>query len=749
MADGPKSRARFLIPMVMAGLVVTVGFLLFGKKATPVVTQPPTPAVGAAQASAPPAPPGGTAGAAERGYTGPLQAVMQKAEAWLPLGSLQGEGKSDPLMQVKFQQEGAGVLELALARHHQETDKKSANVVLQETRTMSYGPGAEQRLVPFALLQVEIDGQPVKLAGTYRDSKGDPVAYDWKQASPGVFVAEIADSTGKTVARVSRTYRLVDDLYEVTLEQSFENLTDKPMAVRFSQLGPVELPIGIIRYGGDPRRVRLGILANPTVDPTGKAVEGQSPLLTRDDVLGKAAIASGTWVWPDITVWPTPKAAAENKSLAWIGVTNRFFTVTVHSLAARQPARTDLPTPTPMPDIRLHSWETIDRVVLTREPDSSGVIETNAAVALRGLSPVMAVPAGGSVHADLGIYAGPIDRGTLKAANAYSGGIKLTDIEIYFWPGPCSFCTFQFLAHGLRFVMTFFADHVVFDWALAIILLVICVRTVLHPITKWSQTSLQRFGKQMQRVGPKQKLLQEKFKDDPARLRQEVANLMREENINYAQALGCLPMLMQTPIWIALSSLMFFLFDLRHMPAFFGAFQKLTGGAWHFLSDLAEPDHFITLPFGFDVPLMGHIDSLNMLPVVLGLVFYGQQKYLTPPPTAQLSPEMETQQKIMKVVIVFLFPLMMYNAPSGLALYFITNSALGIVESRHIRKEFEKSELAREEVLKKNPHAFSRKDKNPGFFARLQARFAEAQSRAEQLKRQQQQQGKDKYGPKR
>ncbi len=741
MADGPKSLARFLIPMAMAGLVVWLGFALFGKKAAPVVTQPPAPAAGSAATPAP-----GSAGATERGYTGPLQAVVQKAQPWDPLGSLQGEGKNDPLMLVQFQPEGAGILELSLARHHQEADKKSANVVLQKTQTMAYAPGAEQRLVPFAMLQVEIDGQPVKLAGTYLDGRGETVAYDWKQASPGVFVAEIADSTGKTVARVTRTYRLVDDLYEITLEQAFENLTDKPMKVRFSQLGPVELPIGIIRYGGDPRRVRLGILANPTVDPTGTAVEGQSPLLTRADVLGKATVIGGTWVWPDITVWPTPKAAAENKSLAWIGVTNRFFTVTVHSLSARQPARTDLATPGP--DIRLNSWETIDRVVLTGEPDSGGKIETNAAVALRGLSPVMTVPPAGTVHADVGVYAGPIDRGTLKAANAYDGGIKLTDIEIYFWPGPCSFCTFQFIAHGLRFVMTFFAEHVVFDWALAIILLVVCVRSALHPITKWSQTSLQRFGKQMQRVGPKQKLLQEKFKDDPARLRQEVANLMREENVNYAQALGCLPMLMQTPIWIALSSLMFFLFDLRHTPAFFGAFQKLTGGAWHFLADLAEPDHFITLPFGFDVPLMGHIDSLNLLPVVLGLVFFVQQKYLTPPPTAQLSPEMETQQKIMKVVIVFLFPLMMYNAPSGLALYFITNSTLGIIESRHIRKEFEKSELAREELLKKNPHAFSRKDKNPGFIARLQARFAEAQSRAEQLKRQQQQ-AKDKYGPKR
>lgn len=735
MADGPKSIARFVVPVVMAGLVISLGFVLFGKK--PAATTPPaTPAV--APAAGTPAagtqPAGGVAmgSAPAAGYTGPLSTVPQKAEPWAPIGALGGDDKTGPLMQVTFQPEGAGILELSLSRHHQEPSKKSPFEVLQKTVV---GPGNGLSLVPFAMLEVSIDGQAVKLAGTFRDEKGNPVAYDWKQTAPGSFTAEIVDSTGKPVARVTRTFKLVDGLYELTLDQNVENLTAKPMTVRISQLGPVELPIGIIRYGGDPRRVRLGIIPGPDRDPTGTEVSGQSPLLTRAEVLSHPAVLNGAYVWPDVAIWPSVKSTAERQSLAWIGMTNRFFAVTTHSLPARQPQRTDLPKPGA--DDRLNSWETIDRLVLTGEPDSSGKIETNAAVALRALSPTYTIPAGGSVKADIGIYAGPVDRETLSAANTNDGKIGLTDLEIYFWPGPCSFCTFQFIAHGLRFVLSFFAEHVVFDWALAIILLVVCVRTTLHPITKWSQLSLQRFGKQMQRVGPKQKILQEKFKDDPKRLREEMSNLMREENVNYAQALGCLPMLMQTPIWIALSSLMFFLFDLRHTPAFFGAFQKLTGDKWQFLADLAEPDHFFSLPFHFDIPMMGHIDSINILPVILGMVFFIQQKYLTPPPTAQLSPEMETQQKIMKVVIVFLFPIMMYNAPSGLALYFITNSTLGIIESRHIRKHFEKTEAEREELLKKNPHAFSRKDKNPGFIQRFQMRIAEAQARAEQVKQQQ------------
>ncbi|HYD01594.1 MAG TPA: membrane protein insertase YidC [Phycisphaerales bacterium] len=731
MADGSKSVARIVVPVIMALLVVALGFLLFGKKPP----QPPAAAPGAAgtqsAAGAAPALSAEPAG----GATGPLHAVMQPVQSWDVIGSLDTGEKVGPLMRVAFQPEGAGILELKLSQHRQSTEPTSENEVLQRTQIH-----AGRSLVPFALVDVTIDGRQVRLAGTYRDATGAVVGHDWKQVSPGVFAAEIADAAGTPVARVTRSYKLVENLYELTLDQTFENLTDRPMSVRFTQLGPVELPIGIIRYGGDPRRVRMGII-------TGDEVAGRSPLLTRDDVLAHAALLNGQWVWPDVPVWPTEAALQEQQSLSWIGVTNRFFAVTVHALPDRATPAVQPPNPVPLPDKRLTVWERVDRVVLTREPDSSGKVETEAAMALRGHSPALTVPARGTARADMGVYAGPIDRDALDVADTRDGKIALTDLEIYFWPGPCSFCTFQPIAYGLRFVLSIFADHVVFDWALAIILLVVCVRTALHPITKWSQTSLQRFGKAMQRVAPKQKALQEKFKDDPARLRQEISNLMREENVNYAQALGCIPMLLQTPIWIALSSLMFFLFDLRHTPAFFGVFQSITGGKWQFLADLAEPDHFFSLPFSFTVPLMGMIDSINVLPVLLGVVFFVQQKYLTPPPTAQLSPEMETQQKIMKIVIVFLFPLMMYNAPSGLAIYFITNSALGIVESRHIRKKFEKEEAARDELLKKNPHAFSRKDKKEGFMGRFQARIAEAQARAEQLKQQQAKNKGGKYGP--
>ncbi|MBY0309203.1 MAG: membrane protein insertase YidC, partial [Phycisphaerales bacterium] len=633
-------------------------------------------------------------------------------------------------MRLGFNQSCAVVLELALARHFQGVEPGSPHEVLQQTQEHD-----GKSLVPFALLEVTINDQSVKLAGVYLDGAGKPAGYDWKQAAPGVFVAEIMDATGKDVARVSRTFRLVQGLYEFTVETAFENLTAVPMTVRFTETGPVELPIGVIRYGGDPRRARFGLVSGSDTQD----VSGRTPLMRRDQMLGSMPGGS----WGPLTVWPTEQTAPHGEALSWFGLTNRFFAVTVHALPSPEPAHTGAPAPNA--DKRLTGVAQIDRIVLARGPDKKGQFEANAAGALRTLSPVVAVPGGGAHRVSVGVYAGPIDREPLASADKADGRIGLTDLEIYFWPGPCSFCTFQPVAYFLRWVLSIFADYVVFDWALAIILLVVCVRTALHPVTKWSQISLQRFGKQMQKVAPKQKVLQEKFKDDPARLRQEMAALMREENVNYAGMLGCLPMFLQTPVWIALSSMMFFLFDLRHTPAFFGVIQKLTGGNWQFLADLAEPDRFIRLPFSFNVPLMNEIDSVNILPVVLGTVFFIQQKYMTPPPTAQLSPEMEMQQKIMKVLIVFMFPIMMYNAPSGLALYFITNSTLGILESRHIRRAFEKQEAQREELRKRNPHAFDKRAE-PGFIARFQARIAEAQARAEQVKAQHSRHGPRKPG---
>jgi YidC/Oxa1 family membrane protein insertase len=265
-------------------------------------------------------------------------------------------------------------------------------------------------------------------------------------------------------------------------------------------------------------------------------------------------------------------------------------------------------------------------------------------------------------------------------------------------------------------------------------MLVVIVRTILHPVTKWSQIRMARFGKQMSGIAPKQKELQEKYKDDAKRLQAETARLWREEGISPTGMLGCIPMFLQMPVWIALYATLFFAVELRHQPAFYGVVQAiLPQGStfWRFLGDLSEPDRLIYFGKYFDIPLisglLGPIHSINVLPLVLGVVFFIQQKYLTPPMATQMTPEQELQQKMMKWMMVVLFPLFMYNAPSGLAIYFIANSTLGILESKWIRHQMDSKGLLDLDKMKAE-RAAKRKPGQEGFLERMQ-RIAEDQQK--------------------
>ena len=155
--------------------------------------------------------------------------------------------------------------------------------------------------------------------------------------------------------------------------------------------------------------------------------------------------------------------------------------------------------------------------------------------------------------------------------------------------------------------------------------------------------------------------------------------------------LGCggamLPMFLQMPIWIALYAVLFFAFELRQEWAFYGFFQMFDG--WAFMGDLSAPDNFIDFGVSYDLWFFD-FSGINLLPLLMGLVFYFQQKYMTPPPSANMSEDQLRQQKMMKIMMLVLFPLMLYGAPSGLTLYILTSSIIGTLESRYIRGHIKK-----------------------------------------------------------
>lgn len=609
---------------------------------------------------------------------------------------------------------GAGIRSLVLAHHFQSIAKVDPTELQAEQSFFDNGT-LYALVTPFAALGVTVEGQYVSLIGT-------ELAPTWRaiDGRPGAFEAYIVDDDDAALLRIERVWEIENGSYDITLGQSIQNLTDRPLDVAWTQLGPIDMPLDSVTYGGDKRRLSFGYLENVQADPTQQFVKGgEYAAQGRRKILGKKIkLANGARVWDQPggkEIWPNKRSQNQGLTLVWVAMKSRYFAVAAHPLVD-----TDQATPVK----RFTAVSTIDRVIVNErtEPDVMDlVIATRLNSGQRELKP------GQTLDLSMGVYAGPVHASTIKA-EPEAAAAGLGQLVHFSFGGMCAFCTFQWLAGWLIDLLRFLHDYVVFDWALSIIMLVVIVRTILHPITRWSQIRMNRFGKQMQALGPKQQKINEKYKDDPKRKQEEMAKLMREEGINPAGMLGCLPMFLQSPIWIALYATLYFAYDLQHQPAFFGVFQKLFPLNWpvmgHFLGDLSEPDRFIYFNGrSFDIPLisgmMGPISSFNILPILLGFVFFAHQKYLTPPTTASLSPEQQQQQKIMKVMMVVMFPFIMYNAPSGLALYFIANSALGIFESRHIRISAEKKGLL---DVEKKPGG------KPGFMQRMMELAAQQQN---------------------
>lgn len=703
--------------------------------------------------ASPPTPPAATVSTTYSASTYPLAPYQ-------PIGSTTPKDKGGTFeMELRFSAFGAGVDRLSLANHFT-TIQHTESEVVQQFRALPQGLVSDARAgtCGFAMNKVEVNGKVLELGLT-----PDPNQTFWKQTArtdaSATFEAEILDGDGKPAVRITRTYTLPAASFEVTLEQKARNLTGAPLKIVWHQFGPTTLPAGTIRYGGDVRRVRFGYIWPPAKDGNRTVVADDrgASLIPYPTALGEPnGSFPGTILprWDATTLWPNPDSTKNELTLAWAGISSRYFTVAMFprgSGAISSPGRGA--------DKAFGVAARIDRLAIpTGHVPTSGItgflvghphLPTGEMV-LRLTTPEMTIEPGQSADVSLGVYAGPSHKELIEQQpGAKWAGIP--QVVLFTFGGPCGFCTFQGIAGLLRGLMNFLHDHVVFDWALAIMLLVVCVRTVLHPITRWSQKSLYKFGKEMSKLGPKQKAIQEKYKDDPTKMREEMGRLMKEEGISYTGALGCIPAFLQTPVWIGLSAMIYFAFDLRHQHAFFGVFQSMTGHKWGFLGDLAEPDQLIPFGTSFNVPLissfMGSIDGLNILPLLLGVVFYVQQKYLTPPSTTPLTPEQQQQQKMIKIMTVVLFPLMMYNAPAGLALYFATNSALAIIESKWIRakaeEEYKEAELIAAAKtaagIKPSSRLLDRGGRDlpqkEGFLARLRRMADEAQkTRAQQAK---------------
>ena len=210
---------------------------------------------------------------------------------------------------------------------------------------------------------------------------------------------------------------------------------------------------------------------------------------------------------------------------------------------------------------------------------------------------------------------------------------------------------------------------VVGNKGLAVIILVLIVRMLMLPITRYSQLSMLK----MQELAPEINKLKEQFKDDKKRIQVETMKLYREHGAN--PMLGCAPMALQMPIWIALYTGIAVAISLRHAPFLL----------W--IQDLSQPDRMMTFA-PVDTPIVSFIGNwadwqLNVLPLLMIVAMFLQMRLQ--PQSAAGSSEMARQQKMMKFMMPGMLLIFLYTAPSALNLYILTSSIYGFCESKYIR----------------------------------------------------------------
>lgn len=203
---------------------------------------------------------------------------------------------------------------------------------------------------------------------------------------------------------------------------------------------------------------------------------------------------------------------------------------------------------------------------------------------------------------------------------------------------------------------------VVRSWGLSIILLSIFLNIILFPLTVKSFRSMQK----MQELHPQMEKLKIQLKDNPQKLNKEIMELYKKYKINPMS--GCLPMLLQMPIFIALYQALMKSIELR-------------GASFLWIKDLSSPEA-IPLPISF--PIIGN--TINILPLVMIAAMVVQQKMSTQSMGSAVTDAQKQQQKMMLIMMPIMFGFIFYNMPSGLVLYWVVNTVLTIIEQKAILK---------------------------------------------------------------
>ena len=340
----------------------------------------------------------------------------------------------------------------------------------------------------------------------------------------------------------------------------------------------------------------------------------------------------------------TYKTIGEKKNIdfdvtnAWFGITDKYWAATL------------------LPDPQAH----------LKARFSTGKIGDKETYQTDYLLDAQTVAPGATASTTVHMFAGAKE---VQVVNGYEKQLNLNRFDLLIDWG-----WFYFITKPMFMVIDWFY-HLVGNFGIAILIVTVLIKAAFFPLANKSYASMAK----MKAVQPQMQALRARYPDDKAKQQQELMALYKKEKIN--PLAGCLPIVIQIPVFYSLYKVLFVTIEMRHAP-FFG---------W--IHDLSAPDptNVFTL-FGLiaydptTIPMVGHFLHLGLWPLIMGVTMWAQMKLNPTPPDP-------TQAMIFNWMPV-IFTFMLAGFPAGLVIYWAWNNSLSVLQQSVImRKNGAKIEL--------------------------------------------------------
>lgn len=309
-------------------------------------------------------------------------------------------------------------------------------------------------------------------------------------------------------------------------------------------------------------------------------------------------------------------------------------------------------------------------------PDTSARLQARFSSDLAGsvrtyqtdyLEDARTIPAGGTGSVSTRLFAGAKEAGVVGLnfpfveLGGYNKQLGLNHFDLLIDWG-----WFHFITKPMFLALDFFF-HMFGNFGVAILVVTVLVKLIFFPLANKSYASMAK----MKAVQPQINALKERFPDDKMKLQQEMMEIYKKEKINPIS--GCLPVLLQIPVFFSLYKVLFVTIEMRHAPFF----------SW--IKDLSSPDptHIFNL-FGllpYDpsvVPLLGPYLAIGAWPIIMGITMWFQMKLNPTPP--------DPTQKIIFDWMPVIFTFMLASFPAGLVIYWAWNNTLSVIQQSYIMR---------------------------------------------------------------